>query len=56
LWIDRACCDQAAIGDAIRCLPLYLAGCSTLLVLYGEKTLRRLWCVIEVRRLPPARD
>mmetsp|Transcript_3489 Transcript_3489/g.8719 ORF Transcript_3489/g.8719 Transcript_3489/m.8719 type:complete len:729 (-) Transcript_3489:70-2256(-) len=48
LWVDRACCDQSAIGEAIRCLPLYLAGCSTLLVLQGENTLRRLWCVVEL--------
>ncbi|KAJ1632154.1 hypothetical protein T492DRAFT_34567 [Pavlovales sp. CCMP2436] len=51
LWVDRACCDQSAIGEAIRCLPLYLAGCSTLLVLQGENTLRRLWCVVEVRNI-----
>lgn len=48
LLADRACVPQTAISDSIRCLPLYLAGCSTLLLLMGETTLRRLWCVVEL--------
>ncbi|KAG8465303.1 hypothetical protein KFE25_002610 [Diacronema lutheri] len=48
IWLDRACVPQESIGEAIRCLPLYLAGCSTLLLLRGPTTLRRLWCVVEL--------
>jgi hypothetical protein len=30
------------------CLPVFLSGCSTLLVLYSDTYLSRLWCVTEI--------
>lgn len=48
LWIDRYCIDQSAIDIDIVCLPLFLAGCSKLLILAGPTWLNRLWCVVEL--------
>merc|ERR1711937_185676 len=42
LWIDKFCIDQNRIEDSLACLPVYLAGCETVLVLYGPSYLRRL--------------
>jgi len=48
LWIDKYCINQRAIDASLACLPVYLSGCTTLLVLLGETYLQRLWCVIEI--------
>jgi hypothetical protein len=48
LWFDKCCVDQANIEDDLRCLPVFLSGCSTLLVLCGETYLTRLWCIMEL--------
>ena len=48
LWFDKACIDQANINESLACLPVYLSGCQSLLVLAGPTYTRRLWCVIEV--------
>jgi len=48
VWIDRLCIDQSAIADNLACLPVFMAGCQTLLALAGPTWLTRLWCVVEV--------
>jgi len=48
LWIDKYCIDQNNIDDSLACLPVFLAGCSKLLVLCGKTYLSRLWCLIEI--------
>jgi len=48
LWFDKCCVDQTNIEDDLRCLPVFLSGCSTLLVLCGESYLTRLWCIMEL--------
>ena len=48
LWIDKFCLNQAAIDQSLPCLPIYLAGCHTLLVLPGATYSTRLWCVMEL--------
>jgi hypothetical protein len=40
--------NQSQISDGIAHLPIFLAGCDSLLVLYGETYLSRLWCVVEL--------
>ena len=48
LWFDRACIDQQHISEQLACLPVWLSGCRTLLVLAGSTYTKRLWCVLEV--------
>ena len=48
IWLDKACIDQDDIQASLSCLPVFLAGCSTLLVLSGPTYVSRLWCVMEV--------
>jgi len=48
LWIDKFCIDQNSIDKSLACLPVYLAGCKTLLVLCGPTYLKRLWCLVEI--------
>lgn len=48
LWLDKACIDQTDIEKSLLCLPVYLSGCSELVVLPGETYARRLWCVMEI--------
>merc|ERR1712151_995124 len=48
LWIDKYCIDQKNIEDSLACLPVYLAGCKSLLILCGKTYTDRLWCVIEL--------
>ena len=48
LWIDKYCIDQKHIDDSLACLPVYLAGCSKLLILCGSTYLKRLWCLVEI--------
>ena len=47
-WLDKVCIDQSAIGDALRCLPVFEMACQKLLVLNGETYTSRLWCVWEL--------
>jgi hypothetical protein len=37
--------DQNDIASQLSHVPIYLAGCNTLLVLFGESYLSRLWSV-----------
>lgn len=47
-WIDRWCIDQTDIDAQLMCLPVFLASCSTLLILFEPTWPRRLWCVTEL--------
>jgi hypothetical protein len=48
LWLDFCCIDQKDIEANVRCLPVYLAGCHSLLVIAGPTYVRRLWCAVEL--------
>ena len=48
LWIDKYSIDQKNIEGSLSCLPVYLAGCTKLLVLCGHTYLQRLWCIVEI--------
>merc|ERR1712187_120073 len=48
LWLDFCCIDQNNIEANLRCLPVYLAGCRTLLIIAGATYVQRLWCAIEL--------
>ena len=48
LWLDKACIDQSRISDSLACLPVYLAGCTRLLVVAGPTYVSRLWCAMEI--------
>ena len=45
---DKACIDQSDIEQSLACLPVFLAGCQTLLVVAGSNYCTRLWCVMEL--------
>ena len=45
---DKACIDQGNIQQSLACLPVFLAGCQTLLVVAGPTYCARLWCVMEL--------
>lgn len=48
LWVDKVCIDQNSIEADLKCLPVFLAACQTLLVLAGPTYPWRLWCVLEL--------
>lgn len=48
LWIDKFCIDQKNIEENLACLPVCLAGCKSMLVLFGPTYSKRLWCVMEL--------
>ena len=48
VWLDKASINQDDIEASLACLPVYLAGCNTLLVLAGPTYTERLWCIVEV--------
>ena len=60
IWLDKACLDQSNIDASLACLPVFLAGCSRLLVVAGETYCSRLWVHCRpahprrARRLSPA--
>ena len=43
IWLDKACIDQRSIEDSLKCLPVFLAGCNSLVVLGGKRWPARLW-------------
>ena len=47
-WIDALCLNQQRLDQSLAALPLYLAGCQQLLVLYGRSFPSRLWCIMEL--------
>ena len=48
LWLDKASIDQQDIAAQLACLPVWLAGCNSMLICAGPTFVQRLWCVIEV--------
>ena len=48
IWLDKACIDQQDISNDLLCLPIFLAGCDTLLIIAGRTYAQRLWCIMEV--------
>jgi len=48
IWFDKGCLDQDDITRNLRCLPIFLTGCTKLVILCGTTYLERLWCVIEL--------
>jgi len=48
LWIDKCCVDPSNVRASISCLPVFISACNTMLVLYDETLLGRLWCVLEI--------
>eukprot|EP00928_Gymnodinium_smaydae_P012057 TRINITY_DN14395_c0_g4_i1.p1 TRINITY_DN14395_c0_g4~~TRINITY_DN14395_c0_g4_i1.p1 ORF type:complete len:590 (+),score=80.38 TRINITY_DN14395_c0_g4_i1:79-1848(+) len=47
-WIDKYCIDQTNISEDLMCLPVYLAGSRSLVILHGPTYLSRLWCIMEL--------
>ncbi|CAE7242714.1 unnamed protein product [Symbiodinium sp. CCMP2592] len=48
IWFDKCCIDQNDIEADLRCLPIFLSGCSELVVFCGPTYLSRLWCIVEL--------
>jgi len=48
VWFDKCCIDQNQIEVDLRCLPIFLNGCSRVVVLCGPTYLTRLWCILEL--------
>eukprot|EP00435_Cladocopium_sp_Y103_P012561 s2006_g3.t1 len=48
IWLDKCCIDQNDIEADLRCLPIFLSGCSELVVFCGPTYLSRLWCIMEL--------
>jgi len=48
VWLDKACINQEDIDASLACLPVFLSGCSQLLVVAGPTYVTRLWCVMEL--------
>ena len=55
IWLDKACIDQNNVDRALACLPVYLAGCKSLLVVAGSSYCSRLWCGPPLVATPLAR-
>lgn len=47
MW-RQACIDQQNIDASLACLPVFLAGCQSLLVVAGPTYVQRLWCICEI--------
>lgn len=48
-------CEQANIEASLPCLPIFLAGCHTLVILAGPSWSSRLWCVLGKSSTPRPR-
>ena len=48
LWLDKVCIDQENINADLQCLPIFLAGCNSLLIISGLTYVHRLWCCVEL--------
>jgi hypothetical protein len=48
LWIDGFCLEQDDPAANLACVPLFLSGCKSLLVLWGKTYTKRLWCLFEI--------
>jgi len=47
VWLDKACINQKSISASLSALPVYLAGCQSLVIYAGPTWPLRLWCVLE---------
>ncbi|KAG8459929.1 hypothetical protein KFE25_010978 [Diacronema lutheri] len=48
LWVDRFCIVTCDVSMCVACLPVFVSSCNTLLVLFDETFLSRLWCIVEL--------
>jgi len=51
VWLDKCCipqCDQEHAAEAVQCLPLYLVGCQSLVLVHSPSLPLRLWCIMEL--------
>lgn len=48
LWLDKVCVDQTTITQDLQCLPVFLAGCNSILVTSETTYASRLWCALEL--------
>merc|ERR1712050_784447 len=48
VWFDKCCIDQTRLDVDLRCLPVFLMGCSRIVLFCGPTYLSRLWCILEV--------
>lgn len=48
IWLDKFCIHADAVADTLPLLPVFLAGCSTFVILCGDTYMRRLWCAAEL--------
>lgn len=46
--VTGLCIDQTNITQQLPSLPVYLAGCKTVLALQGRSYFERLWCILEL--------
>ena len=45
---SKVCIGQTSTTDDLRCLPVFLAGCNSILVTTGYTCPTRLWCAVEL--------
>mmetsp|Transcript_4984 Transcript_4984/g.12890 ORF Transcript_4984/g.12890 Transcript_4984/m.12890 type:complete len:811 (+) Transcript_4984:152-2584(+) len=48
VWLDRCCLDHSLRGVGLANLPVTIASCQSMVVLFGSTSLSRLWCVVEL--------
>jgi hypothetical protein len=48
VWFDKACLNQSKLDEDLACLPVFLGGCSKLVVIAGPTYTSRMWCVVEL--------
>eukprot|EP00927_Polykrikos_kofoidii_P022487 TRINITY_DN20964_c1_g1_i1.p1 TRINITY_DN20964_c1_g1~~TRINITY_DN20964_c1_g1_i1.p1 ORF type:complete len:770 (-),score=77.75 TRINITY_DN20964_c1_g1_i1:445-2700(-) len=48
LWLDRVCTNQQNISADLRCLPVFMAGCTNFVATIGPTFPIRLWCCLEL--------
>jgi hypothetical protein len=48
VWLDKYCVDQGMVDIDLAMLPIFLAGCRSLVVLAGPTFLERMWCIVEL--------
>lgn len=48
IWFDKCCINQTDIVEDLRGLPIFVSGCTKMLVMCGPTYLNRLWCLVEL--------
>ena len=46
IWLDTVCLDTCAVEESLLCLPCFVSGCRTMLVLASPSYPSRLWCIV----------